>query len=454
METLWIEVALIGLGIVANGFFAGSEIALISARASRLTQMRDEHVRGAAAALRLKGHADTFLATIQIAITTVGTLASAVGGAAAIEALTPTLMRLGLPDAAAEPVALVLVIVVITYFSLVLGELAPKGIALRAPERYACLVAPVIEWLSGRSAALVRLLTASSRAVLAVLGISRTQESPFVTEDEVRYLVSEGAAKGIFEKAEEELVHNVFEFADTIVREIMVPRTVIQGLDVDTPPGDILRVASEIGHSRIPVYRGSIDRPAGTLVIKDLLAAAARGTMPPVMEMVHPTVFVPETAKITALLQEFQRLRQGLALVVDEYGTVVGLVTIEDVIEEIFGRIADERGEEEHGWLLFREADGAYVMDGMAPIEDVQERLGLPLEGSPEYQTVAGLLIHTLEAIPTAGTTVDAQGHRWTILETEGPKITKVRVHPSGAREPDPSRRRAGPPRSGSPPSP
>jgi putative hemolysin len=434
MDTLWIEVALIGVGIVANGFFAGSEIALISARASRLTQMREAHVRGAAAALRLKAHPDTFLATIQIAITTVGTLASAVGGATAIEALTPTLMEMGLPDAAAEPVALVVVIVVITYFSLVLGELAPKGIALRAPERYACMVAPVIEWVSARSAALVRILTASSRAVLAVLGISRTQESPFVTEDEVRYLVSEGAAKGIFEKAEEELVHNVFEFADTIVREIMVPRMTIQGLDAGTPPGDILRAASEIGHSRMPVYGGSIDHPVGTLVIKDLLAAAARGAVPPLPEIVHPPVFVPETAKITALLQEFQRKRQGLALAVDEYGVVVGLVTIEDVIEEIFGRIADERGAPERGWLVSREADGAWVIDGMAPIEEVRERLGLPLDSSTEYQTVAGLLIHTLETIPPAGTTVDIQGHRWTILETDGPRITKVRVRPGAAR--------------------
>jgi len=434
MDTLWIEVVLIGFGILANGFFAGSEIALVSARPGRLTQMRDEGVHGAAAALRLKAHPDTFLATIQIAITTVGTLASAVGGATAVEALTPTLMRMGLPDAAAEPVALVLVIVVITYFSLVLGELAPKGIALRAPERYACIVAPVIEWLSGRSAALVRLLTASTRVVLAVLGISRTQESPFVTEDEVRYLVSEGAAKGIFDKAEEELVHNVFEFADTIVREIMVPRTLIQGLDADTPPGDILKAASEIGHSRIPVYRGAIDRPVGTLIIKDLLAAAASGAIPALTDMVHPAVFVPETGKITALLQEFKRRRQALALVVDEYGSVVGLVTIEDVIEEIFGRIGDERREDGHGWFVSREADGAYVIDAMAPIEEVQERLGLPLEGSPEYQTVAGLLIHTLEAIPIAGTTIDAQGHRWTILETEGPKITKVRVQPGGAR--------------------
>jgi putative hemolysin len=199
----------------------------------------------------------------------------------------------------------------------------------------------------------------------------------------------------------------VFEFTDTIVREIMVPRTAIHALDVDTRSGDLLRVVSEMGRSRIPVNRGSIDRPVGTLVINDLLAAAARGAIPPLADMVHPTVFVPETAKITALLQEFRRRRQGLALVVDEYGTVVGVVTIEDVIEEIFGRIGDERVEDEHRWFVSLEADGTYVIDGIVPIDEVNERLALAFERSPEYQTVAGLLIDTLEAIPTAGTTVE-----------------------------------------------
>jgi magnesium and cobalt exporter, CNNM family len=231
MDSVSIEIVLIAIGILANGFFAGSEFALVSSRISRLAELREEAVRGAAAAMRLKEKPEAFLATIQIAITAVGTLASAVGGATAVEALTPRLAQLGL-GTWAQPLALGLVIVAITYVSLVVGELAPKAIALRDPERVACLVARPIEWLSRASAAMVGILTVSTNGLLRLLGQGSTQQSPFISEEEVRYLVREGAAKGIFEKVEEELVHNVFEFADTTVREVMTPRHAIRGLEV------------------------------------------------------------------------------------------------------------------------------------------------------------------------------------------------------------------------------
>ena len=251
METIWLELVLIAVAILANGFFAGSEIALVSSRISRLAQLRQEATTGAAKAMSLKERPERFLATIQIAITAVGTLASAVGGAAAVEALTPWLAGLGLPGAKewAGPVALGIVVLLITYVSLVIGELAPKAVALRNPERIACLVAPAVFWLSRISSAVVRALTASTNAVLRVLGQGTAQESPFTSEEEVRYLVRQGAAKGIFEKVEEELVHNVFEFADTTVREIMTPRPHIQGLDMATPAEEVLRRAVAIGHS-------------------------------------------------------------------------------------------------------------------------------------------------------------------------------------------------------------
>jgi len=251
METIWLELVLIAVAILANGFFAGSEIALVSSRISRLAQLRQEATTGAAKAMSLKERPEAFLATIQIAITAVGTLASAVGGAAAVEALTPWLAGLGLPGAKewAGPVALGIVVLLITYVSLVIGELAPKAVALRNPERIACLVAPAVFWLSRISSAVVRALTASTNAVLRVLGQGTAQESPFTSEEEVRYLVRQGAAKGIFEKVEEELVHNVFEFADTTVREIMTPRPHIQGLDMATPAEEVLRRAVAIGHS-------------------------------------------------------------------------------------------------------------------------------------------------------------------------------------------------------------
>jgi len=428
MDTIWLEIVLIAVGILANGFFSGSEIALVSSRISRLAQLRHEGVRGAARAMSLKESPQGFLATIQIAITAVGTLASAVGGATAVEALTPWLAGLGVPGAKewAGPVALGIVILLITYVSLVIGELVPKAIALRDPERMACLVAAALFRLSRLSSVLVRVLTASTNAILHVLGLGTAQESPFVSEEEVRYLVREGAAKGIFEKVEEELVHNVFEFADTTVREIMTPRPTMLALDVATPADQVLPQAVEIGHSRIPVYRDAADHPIGILVMKDLLRAVAAGVPPVLSELIHPPLFIPETVRISVLLREFQRGRQNLALVVDEHGSIAGLVTVEDVLEEIVGELREEG---EAGAVATNPLpDGSYLLDGMTLLREVRERLALPVEDSESYTTVAGLLLHTLGAVPGPGTVTTVGGYQWTVVEMQGPKIVRVRV--------------------------
>ena len=279
MDTVWLEVVLILVAIIANGFFSGSEIAMVSARPSRLAQLRDEGVRGAQRALDLKATPETFLATVQIAITLVGTLASAVGGAAAVEVLTPKLTALPLAGAErwAEPAALAVVLVVITYISLVIGELAPKALALRNPERIACVVAPVLHVIARIAVAPNRALTLSTRAVLTLLGQRAAAAPPPVSEEEVKILVQEGAARGIFEHHEAELVRRIFAFTDTPVRSIMTPRPNIRGLDVTTPPSEILRTAAEHERSRLPVFRDSIDEPVGFVTIKDLFAAVARG---------------------------------------------------------------------------------------------------------------------------------------------------------------------------------
>jgi putative hemolysin len=235
MDTIWLEMILIAVGILANGFFAGSEFALVSARQARLTRLRDQSVRGAATALSLKRDPETFLATIQIAITLVGTLASAVGGATAIEALTPWLAGLPVPGARqwAEPVALAIVILTIAYVSLVLGELAPKALALRNPERVACRVARPVQALVRAAAWPGRILTVSTRAVLRLLRQGEAPAAPLVSEDEVKYLVREGVSHGVFEHHESELVHRVFQFTDTPVRAVMVPRPEeLQGLEL------------------------------------------------------------------------------------------------------------------------------------------------------------------------------------------------------------------------------
>jgi len=427
MDSIWLELTLIALGILVNGFFSGSEFALVSARISRLAQMRATS-GGAAVAMRLKENPDAFLATIQIGITLVGTLASAVGGAAAVEALVPALRALGLGHAA-RPVALGLVVLAITYVSLVVGELAPKAMALRNPEAMASRVARPILALSRASAGLVTALTASTSVVLRVLGLGKPTVSPFTSEDEVRYLVREGARTGIFEKVEEELVHNVFEFADTTVREIMTPRPQIRGLDVATPPEAVLRSALETGHSRIPVYEGSIESLLGIVTLRDLLAAVASGATLRLPSLMRPALFVPETVRISRLLRQLQQDRQGLAVVVDEYGGVVGLVTVEDVVEEIVGEIRDDG--EQVSELITRLPDGSVLLDGMTPIDQIERHLGIALPGSRDYTTVAGLLLATLNTIPARGTSVVLAGRRWTVVEMEGPRIRRVSVHPA-----------------------
>jgi putative hemolysin len=425
MDKIWIDIVLIAAGILANAFFAGSEIALVSARAGRLVELQQRAVAGAAIALRLKESPEAFLATIQIAITAVGTLTSVVGGAAAVEALTPWLARLGL-GAWSQPIALAAVVVVITFVSLVLGELTPKALALRNPERLASAVAPVVLALSRLSSWLVRILTGSANLVLRMLGVGPSREIAFVSEAEVRYLLREGAAQGVFDKVEEELVRNVFAFADATVREIMVRRPDIKAIDVATPSAELLATAAEIGHSRIPVYRESLENIVGVLVLKDLVRTVALGEEPRLDAFLHPPVFVPDTSRVSIVLREFQRTRQNLAMVVDEYGGVVGLITVEDIVEEIVGEIREER--ETAPSPITRLPNGSALVDGRASMTEVREQLGIPVEDSPDYATVGGFVITTLDAIPSPGVTFMRAGHRWTVVEMSGPRVARVKV--------------------------
>jgi putative hemolysin len=435
MDSIWVEVLLIGVSILANAFFAGSEIALVSARPSRLGQLRAEGVPGAETAEALRRSPDALLATIQIAITLVGTLASAVGGAAATEALTPWLQEAGLPGAWGRSFALAIVVLLIAFVSLVVGELTPKALALRDPERLAARVARPVAWLMRLLAGPGRILTWASRLILTVIGRAGAPAAPLVSEEEVKYLVREGTAQGVFEAGERDLVNRVFQFTDTPVRLVMVPRPNILGLDIETPPAEVLKQAARLGHTRLPVFRGSIEDALGVVVIKDLFRCAALEQPVNLERLMHPPLFIPESAPVSAVLRQFQASRLHLALVVDEYGQVAGLVTTEDLLEEIVGEIRDER-ESSRLQSVSRLPDGSYMIDGTATIRDLREQVGLSLPESPDYQTVAGFLLHRLGAVPRPGTTAAADGYRWTIVEMDGPRIMKVRAEPerSGTR--------------------
>jgi putative hemolysin len=428
-ENIWFEAGLILLLILANGFFAASEIAVIATRKSRIDALLEKGLKSAAVLARLKNDPDRFLATVQIGVTVVGSLASAIGGAAAIGFLEPQLRALPIPFVAewAEAVAILLVVLPISYLSLVLGELVPKSLALRFSEQIAFLVARPIDFLSRLSSFLVKVLTASSNAVLRVFGGREAEGASFISVEEVKSLIREGAAKGIFNETEKELIHSVFEFTDTPVKAVMVPRTEIHALEINTSSAEAAKSFVESGFSRIPVYEGELDRVVGFLYNKDVFKALQEKTDFRIQDLLHPAFFVPSTLPISELLKQLQRRPLAMAIVVNEFGEVEGLATLEDLLEEIVGEIRDEYDREERG-PVERLPDGSLVIQGSALLKNLKSDYDLPFEESPDYHTLAGFVLAKLRRIPRGGEWVEQDGYRLTIVDMEGRRIVKVKL--------------------------
>ena len=429
LGNFWFEAILIFALILANGFFAAAEIAVIATRKSRIDALLEKSVKAAAALARLKNDPDRFLATVQIGVTVVGSLASAIGGAAAIGYLKPQIATVPVSFIArwAEVIALLIVVLPISYFSLVLGELVPKSLALRYSEQIACFVARPIEILSRISAVFVKALTASSNAVLRLFGGKEIESVSFISVDEVKLLIREGAAKGIFNETERELIHSVFEFTDTSVKAVMVPRTEIHAIEVHPSFAEVAKSFVESGFSRIPVYEGELDKIIGILYNKDVFKALVEKTEFRIRDHLHPAFFVPSTLPISELLKQLQRRRLAMALVVNEFGEVEGLATLEDLVEEIVGEIRDEYDREERG-PVERLPDGSMVIEGSALLKDLKTDFGLPFEESPDYHTLAGFMLAKLKRIPRAGEWVEDNGYKLTIVDMEGRRIVKIKV--------------------------
>jgi putative hemolysin len=429
-ESLWLEAIVIFFLILANGFFAASEIAIIAVRKSRIDALLEKRAKSAAAVARLKDDPDRFLATVQIGVTVVSTLASAIGGAAAIGFLLPYIESLPVPNASrwAEPLAILCVVLPIAFLSLVLGELVPKSLALRFSEQIAMLVGQPIDLLSRASSFFVKTLTASSNAVLWIFG-KDNEGTSFISVEEVKSLIREGAAKGIFNETEKELIHSVFEFADTPVKAIMKPRTEIHAIAIGAGLNEIAKSFVESGFSRIPVYDGDLDQIVGVLYNKDIFKSLQERSEFRVLDHLHPAFFAPSSLPISELLKQLQRRRLSMALVVNEFGEIEGLATVEDIVEEIVGEIRDEYDREERG-PVERLADGSMVIQGSALLRDLKSDFDLPFEESPDYLTLAGFVLAQLKRIPRGGEYVDHNGYRLTIVDMEGRRIVKVKLEP------------------------
>jgi len=427
MQELYWEIILIAALILLNGYLAGTEIAVVTARKSHIKQMAESGNKKARIFLRLKEEPDRFLATIQIGITVVGVFASAVGGATAIEVLKPAIqdVPVGFISTAAEPIALGIVVVIITYFSLVFGELVPKSIALMHPEAIGLWTARSIDAFSKIASIFVKVLTFSTSIVLTPFGRKPFTERAYVTEEEVKMLIKEGGKHGVFEPVEERILQSVFEFTDMSVKEVMVPSTQMVTIQIDQTLKETISIIEEEQFSRYPVSGKEPNDMRGILYAKDFLTILANTGQVDIRKILKPPFFVPETMKISLLLREMQKKGIHMALVVDEYGGISGLVTIEDLIEEIVGEIRDEHDAE---GSMVQITDGTMFIDASISLRDLREDYHVVLPESPEYETLGGLLLTTLQKIPHVGDAVIMDGKRISIVEMVGRRISKVKL--------------------------
>jgi putative hemolysin len=415
------------LCLLGNGFFSGSEIAVITVKRSRIDALIAEGSRAAQRVKALQDDMDGFLATVQIGVTLMGTLAGVLGGYLAGKHLEPLLHRANpvwLPPSAVE--APFVVGVLIVYVELVLGELVPKALALRYTESAALLVSFPLTLMSRGSRWGVAFLAGSTRAVLRLFGIRHDNARTFVSEEEIMHMVKEGRQQGVLDQTEMELIHSVFEFSDTPVRKVMVPRPKIYALDAASDPAEVGGLIVESGFSRIPAFEGSIDNIVGVVHIKDALRLLEKHQPVVIRKILHPVLFVPETKKVGALLKELQRKRSHMAVVIDEHGSVTGLVTMEDLLEEIVGEIRDEYDGEERAVERLR--DGSLVVEGTVTAAELRDTYAVPLPESSEFETVAGFMLARLGSVPKGGEVVTVGQHRLTVVDVERNRVSKVKI--------------------------
>lgn len=414
--------------VLANGLFAMAEIAVVSARKARLRQRADEGDRKARIALALADAPDDFLSTIQVGITLIATLAGAYGGATIAADLSAHLARIPLLAAYSRPLAFGVVVVAITYLSLILGELAPKRVALNNPEGVAAALAPSMRLLSKIARPIVIFLSWSTSLVLRLLPLHRFKQAA-VTEEEIKALVEEGTQAGTVEESEQELVHGVFRLGDRRVVDVMTPDLRVSWLDVAAPPGEVAEVIRQSGHSRLPVCLGTLDKVLGVVHVKDLFSAlAAHGTFDLRASLRQP-LLIPEATEALAVLERFRESGTHIGVVVDERGAVLGLVTLKDILEAIVGDLPAVGEPAEQGAV--QREDGSWLADGMLPVADLKdlfELRKLPLEDEGTFTTLGGFVMTYLGRVPAASDHFECDGVRFEVLDMDGNRVDKVLV--------------------------
>jgi putative hemolysin len=422
------EILLVFALILANGFFSGAEMAIVASRRGRLRQLAEAGDKAAQTALELASSPDQFLPTVQIGITLVGTLAAAYGGDSLVSDLAEWIATHGSPAVAgvARPIALTVFVVLLSFVTLLFGELVPKRLALRRAEDFARLAAPAMKIFARLTRPLVWLMGASTSAVLAMLGAHK-QEGPSVSVDDIEHLLEAGRAEGVLEAVEQAVAIEALRLGERSVRDIMRPRIDLDALDIETPPAEVLGAIAMAGYSRLPVYEGSLDHILGYVSLKDVLRHNWMGWPIELRKIMHRALFVPETMPLDRLLELFQKEKNQLAIVLDEYGGTEGLVTLEDVLEELVGEIHDEHRRETLDFV--QREDGSWLVEGSAGVEDLADTLGIKLDAVPrDYSTVSGIVLAELERIPVTGDTVRWRGLLIEVVDMDGRRIDKLLI--------------------------
>ena len=423
-----LEIIVIIALTLLNGVFAMSELAVVSSRKARLQGMADQGVRGARAAMQLIDNPSRFLSTVQIGITMVGVIAGAYGGATLGDRFGAWLDTYPALAGHGQTLGVGLVIVAITYLSIVLGELIPKRIALLAPERTASIIAGPMRTLSRIAAPFVWLLGTSTDLLLRLLGLHGARDET-VTEDEVRSMISEGTQTGVFDPREKEMIDGVLRLADRTVRTIMTPRPDVVWLDVGDSQEVVINEIRTSGHSRFPVCRGELDEIVGIIHNKDLLELAFQGKEVNLAKAAAKPLVVHDGTAILKLLDMMKKSGLHMAIVVDEYGSVEGLATITDILETIAGDLP-EPGETVEVDAIQRE-DGSWLVNGSMPVDEFEDELGIRgLKDGGDYHTIAGFVLHGIGHIPKPGESFEHEGVRFEVVDMDGRRIDKILVVP------------------------
>jgi putative hemolysin len=419
-ETL-LNIVLIFVFVMIGGVFAAAEMALVSLRESQLKSIAERGRRGVIVA-KVAQNPNRFLSAVQIGVTLMGFLSAAFGGATLADGLSPHLQDLGLPAGLADTVALVLITILISYVSIVIGELAAKRLALQRAETFALGLAPLVDRIASAVRPVIWLLSKSTDLVVRALGGDPGANREVMSDEELRHLVSEHESLG---EEERRIVDDVFEAGSRQLRELILPRTEVDFLDAEMPAYKAVKFAAERPHSRYPVMNGSADDIVGFVHVRDLFDPEVASRSVRVGDLAREVLMLPDTAKLLPTLTEMRRRSTHLAIVLDEYGGTAGIVTLEDLVEELIGDIKDEYDEEQVETTRLRSGD--FEVDGLLNLDDFADETGVELPDGP-YETVGGFLAAQFGRIPEVGDEGRVDGYKLTVTEKDGRRVARVRV--------------------------